>query len=92
MRSGERRVTGASYMRSKALGIALLLIAGCATPTKRPVEKENDSLESETCCCRWTPIGSDGGKPTYQESNRMECSQNQGECMAASNCTGDPGQ
>lgn len=79
-------------MRRKVLGIALLFAAACATPVKRPVEKENDTLESDTCCCRWTPIGSDNGKPTHQELNRMECSQNQGECMAASSCTGDPGE
>lgn len=76
-------------MRSFLLGTALLVVVACATtPPKRPLERENDSLESETCCCKWTPIGSDGGKPTYEDMNRMECGEKQGECLAAANCAG----
>ncbi|MEZ4361350.1 MAG: hypothetical protein R3B48_14285 [Kofleriaceae bacterium] len=79
-------------MRTFATTIALLLLAGaCGTPQRRPVEVEDDQLESETCCCRWTPIGADKGRPSYEEINRMECSERQGECMAASNCAGDQG-
>ena len=74
-------------MRSIALGIALMVAVACGTPTKR-VEHDNDELESETCCCRWTPIGAEDGRPTYEELNRMECSEKQGECLAASNCAG----
>jgi hypothetical protein len=75
-------------MRSVAMAIALLYAVACGGPTKKPVDLENDQVDGETCCCRWTPIGAENGRPTYEEINRMECSQKQGECMAASNCTG----
>jgi hypothetical protein len=77
-------------MRSVVLAFALLTAVACSGPPKKAVEVENDSLDSDTCCCRWTPIGAENGRSTYEESNRMECSQKQGECMAVSNCAGPP--
>lgn len=78
-------------MRSFFLGTALLVVVACATtPAKRPIDRDNDQLESESCCCKWTPIGSDDGKPVYEDMNRMECGEKQGECLAAGNCAGAP--
>lgn len=70
------------------LPLLWLLAIACSAPPKKVVEPENDQLESENCCCRWTPIGAEDGRPTYEELNRMECSEKQGECMAAENCAG----
>ncbi len=72
-----------------ALALLWLHVAACSAPPKKVVEPENDQIESDTCCCRWVPIGSENGRPSYEEINRMECSEKQGECMAAENCTGD---
>jgi hypothetical protein len=73
--------------RLVVLGFGLLFAMACASPTKRPAPIEDDQLESENCCCRWTPIGS-GGRASYEDLNRMECSEKQGECMGESNCAG----
>lgn len=75
-------------MRALAFFSVLWLSAGaCNTPPKKVVEPD-DQIESETCCCRWTQIGAENGTPSYEELNRMECSEKQGECMDAANCAG----
>ncbi len=74
-------------MSRLALGFVVLFAMACATPTKRAPLPDNDQLESETCCCRFTPIGSEG-RALYEDTNRMECSEKQGECMGESNCAG----
>jgi hypothetical protein len=77
-------------MRRYAAGIALLFAMACSAPPKKAAEPE-DPVVSDTCCCRWTPIGAEDGRASYEEFNPMECSEKQGECMAASNCAGDQG-
>jgi hypothetical protein len=66
--------------------ITLLYAVACGGPPKKPVDLENDQVENDPCCCRWVSIGSEKGQASYAETNRMECSLQQGECMAASNC------
>lgn len=84
-------------MSRKALGLLLTsfvlgaMAMACASPVKKAAAPENDTLESNNCCCRWVPIG-DEGRASYNDINRMECSEKQGECMGDTNCAGSDEQ
>ena len=65
-----------------------LVMAACGGPKPKPespiVDEGSDNPES--CCCKATLLTSEDGKPTYDMSNRMECSSRQGECVPDVQC------
>ncbi len=67
---------------------SVLVIAACGGPKKQTsstiVNEGSDT--SENCCCKSNPLTSEDGKPVYDQSNRMECSTKQGECVAEVQC------
>jgi len=65
-----------------------LLVLGCGGVKAKPespfVNEGSDTPES--CCCKSFPLTSEDGKPVYAMANRMECSEQQGECVADVQC------
>jgi hypothetical protein len=62
------------------------VLAACGGPTKKaPMNDTNDSAV-ENCCCKWSPLTSEDGRPVYEAGNRMECSSKQGECVDEIQC------
>jgi len=76
-------------MRILGSMILACVLAACSGPTKPAAEPGatigSDSA-SETCCCKWNPITAEDAKPAYEDSNRMECSSKQGECVPDVQC------
>ena len=70
--------------------IVSLLAAACG-PTPKPegpIVKEGSAV-SDSCCCKSTPMMSEG-KPIYEAgTNRMECSSKQGTCVDDVQCQGN---
>ena len=69
------------------------VLAACSGPQKKPegAVVETGSDTPETCCCKWTPQVSEDGRPQFEgNSNRMECSSRQGECVDEVQCAGKP--
>jgi hypothetical protein len=71
------------------LGLAVTLVlaacGGIQPPRESPIVREGSDAP-EHCCCKHTPLASDGGRPLYEMANRMECSAKQGECVADVQC------
>lgn len=70
------------------LALAMVLLAACTGPKAKPespLVKEGPAVP-ENCCCKSNPLSSDDGKPVYQMEARMECSVQQGECVADVQC------
>ena len=72
----------------KPIALALFLVA-CSGPKSKPespLVKEGSAV-SDTCCCKHTPATSEEGKPVFEAStNRMDCSQKQGNCVDEVQC------
>lgn len=70
-----------------ALAIAVVL-AACTGPKAKPESPivNEGSAVPERCCCKAFPLSSEDGKPVYDQVNRMECSIQQGECVAEVQC------
>ncbi len=76
------------------LALALTLAACSGGPPKRESPFVNEgSATPESCCCKTYPMSSIDGKPVYDMANRMECSEQQGECVPDVQCrkTNKPG-
>jgi hypothetical protein len=70
--------------------IALTLFAvACSGPKSKPespLVNEGSAPPPENCCCKSTPLTS-GGVPIYEpNTNRMECSSKQGDCVDDVQC------
>jgi hypothetical protein len=69
-----------------ALAMTLVLAAcGSKPKAESPIVPEGPDTP-ETCCCKTHPLSSGDGKPVYAMTNRIECSTQQGECMADLQC------
>ncbi|MEO8705779.1 MAG: hypothetical protein ABI867_37455 [Kofleriaceae bacterium] len=71
----------------------LVVAAACSGPkakTESPIVNEGSAATSESCCCKSHPLTTEDGKPFYESSNRMECSQKPGECVPDVQCQKQP--
>ncbi len=69
------------------LAMTLVLTACGATKAKRESPLVNEGSDTpESCCCKSFPLTSEDGKPVYAMANRMECSEQQGECVPDVQC------
>jgi hypothetical protein len=67
--------------------LAVLVIA-CGGPKAKKETLVNDDTPSN-CCCKTVPTTAEKEiTPVYAQQNRMECSTNQGECVADVQCNG----
>jgi hypothetical protein len=62
-----------------------LVAAACSGPQKKAEDPMKDTAQ-ESCCCKWTPMTSEDGMPSYEVSNPMECSGRQGTCVDQVQC------
>jgi hypothetical protein len=70
-----------------ALALTLGLAACGATKAKPESPFVNEGPATpESCCCKSYPMSSEDGKPVYAMTNRMECSEQQGECVPDVQC------
>jgi hypothetical protein len=67
--------------RVLAMTFALAACSGPAARPESPLVKEGSDVP-ESCCCKSSPLTSEDGKPVYHMTNRMECSTQQGDCVA----------
>ena len=72
-----------------ALLVAVAACSGSAPKPEGPLVKEGSDVP-ETCCCKSNPLTSEDGKPVFANANRMECSTQQGECVADVQCQAEP--
>ena len=79
-------------MRILLASAFMAIVFACGGPTKKPITSatEGSDSASETCCCKSNPATSEDGKPAYENGNRMECSQKQGECVPDVQCATSP--
>jgi hypothetical protein len=71
----------------KLVGLLFLVVA-CSGPKAKPespLVKEGSAVP-ETCCCKSTPPTSEDAKPVFEQSNRMDCSSKQGDCVDDVQC------
>ncbi|MBX3154500.1 MAG: hypothetical protein KF773_00745 [Deltaproteobacteria bacterium] len=82
-------------MRTYLTIAVLALAAACSGPKKpagagSPIVTEGSGVP-DSCCCKSQPMTSEDGKPAYEaNTNRMECSTKQGECVADVQCQQTP--
>ncbi|MBA2541964.1 MAG: hypothetical protein H0V17_20130 [Deltaproteobacteria bacterium] len=77
----------------KLLMTLAVVLAACSGPKSKPespLVNEGSSAKPEDCCCKTFPLTSEDGKPSYENSNRMECSTKQGECVDEIQCQKPP--
>lgn len=74
------------------LALAFVVAAACGGSTKKPEGAivNEGSATPDTCCCKWTPLTSEDGNPTFEVGNRMECSSRQGTCVDDVQCNAAP--
>ena len=70
-----------------ALAVVLGLVAcsGIKPKKESPLVNEGSDVPAE-CCCKSNPATSEDAKPVFAMTNRMECSSQQGECVADVQC------
>jgi hypothetical protein len=69
--------------------VALVFAAACSGSARKPegpIVNEGSAATPETCCCKSHPLTSEDGRPVYEDTNRMECSSKQGECVPEVQC------
>jgi hypothetical protein len=69
-----------------AVTVALAACGGIQPKRESPLVNEG-SDNTESCCCKSSPLSSDDAKPLYQPTPRLECSTIPGVCVPNVQCT-----
>lgn len=72
-------------MRTVIALVFVVAACGGSKPKQESAVVNEGSAVPDTCCCKHTPIASEG-VPVYEDSNRMECSSKQGDCVDEVQC------
>ncbi|MGE0867805.1 MAG: hypothetical protein AB7P03_04555 [Kofleriaceae bacterium] len=69
------------------VALAFLVAAACGG-SQAPATQAGPGSDTaaESCCCKFTPMASEDGKPVYEHGNRIECSSRQGTCVDDVQC------